>query len=157
MRNFREWLIAELFDADVKIMNVGRTGKRWGAEFIVDDSEYSFSAINRGDYWDVSFSIEAENDPYGLRGADLPKPGEKRGSAVKVFAAVRRCVEMFMKDVSPSVIQFSANAMEPSRVKLYERMAGQMAKAWNWKFEKDDPQNGHQVTYVLSHPDAERY
>lgn len=65
--------------------------------------------------WVISFAEGEEDD------AIYTKTGS--GTPMQVFAFVIDCINDFIIDMEPETFQFSASFSEPSRMKLYQRIA----------------------------------
>lgn len=52
------------------------------------------------------------------------------GDEFLVFGTVMAIIQEYMKRYSPNAVTFSAEAKEPSRIKLYDRMVKRMANGW---------------------------
>lgn len=56
-----------------------------------------------------------------------------KGNAINVFNAVLKCCDEYMKNTrKPQSITFVASLSEPSRVKLYKRMANRLAQSYGY-------------------------
>lgn len=53
---------------------------------------------------------------------------KSKGTALQLFAALPKVVEMFIKAKQPTTFYFTADPFETSRVKLYTRLAKRIAK-----------------------------
>jgi len=71
------------------------------------------------DYWDIAFTDN-----------NMSSSKTGRGSAVEIFATVGAIIKEFIKKTDPRMIKFSAIDNEPSRVKLYKRLAAMGAKTF---------------------------
>jgi flavoprotein len=104
--------------------------------FVVGEMEYVFHAYetqtndDKGNQvWNVAFRAQKGNrTSHGITGS---------GNASQVMAAVIQCIKKWI-ELYPKVVTFffSAKLDEPSRVKLYSRMA-QSIKVPGWKMYKE--------------------
>jgi hypothetical protein len=111
---FREWFFCnEVFDqsAPYKWINASQEAAR--AEFNVNDKRYAVVFINDSGMWEVDFFKIGDADGHGITGT---------GNASQVFATVMRVVQDFKNKYKSPPLTFAANNMEPSRIKLYDKM-----------------------------------
>lgn len=73
------------------------------------------------------------------------------GNALEVFGTVMACIRDYVSKARPASIRFSAS--EPSRIRLYNRLANNVAKELGWELTTNkSPMYGMQ--YTLSAPNA---
>jgi len=106
--------INELFDTKVDIKVKWQDSYSVRYIFTINDKEYMFNAVNddQKGVWEILFA---------LKGVEGGSEITNTGNATQVFAAVSKCMDMFMKKVKPDAFYFSAK--EPSRIKLYKRFS----------------------------------
>jgi hypothetical protein len=123
----QHYLINELFDTDVPIKIEKESKDVCSYYFDIEDIPYNFLALKNavGEKWSVAF-FQA-TDKIGT--SDITGVG----NAPQVFSAVKKCFEKFTKKSKPQMFMFSAK--EPSRKKLYDRMAKLVPKFIPYKFK----------------------
>ena len=106
--------INELFDTKVDIKVDWQDTSSLRYVFTINDNEYFFTAdtYKQKEAWEIWFA---------LKGVEGGSEITNTGNATQVFAAVSKCMDMFMKKVKPDAFYFSAK--EPSRIKLYKRFS----------------------------------
>jgi hypothetical protein len=119
---FRDY-IEESFNTDVSIDIVFQKHKMHRYKFNVGD-DYVFEALKMIDGWEIAFSNLTVDI---VKGVGIL--GSK--SFMKVFSAVVKCFDMFVKKEKPRTIIFTA--YEPSRIKLYDRFAKHIENRYNYK------------------------
>jgi len=100
---------------------------QWAADIKLHDPEEEFR-----DAWDVHFSVSgtADADYYshdGITGT---------GNAILVFSTVIEIINHAIESKNIQTLVFGANNKEPTRVKLYNRMAAYFAKN-GWRYIDD--------------------
>lgn len=105
-----------MFDADLTVGEVKRLG-------IKDWKKHSI--------WQITFGLEIDNDPDDYHEEIFDTGGQQ----IKVFASVIDIVRDFVKRKQPDILFFTAK--EPSRIKLYNRLATRLAKMMDGKVVKD--------------------
>lgn len=91
------------------------------AKFLVKDNNYEVTAENHDDEgWLFEFTLDGEAELTGT------------GNEFEVFATVKEVFTVFIKKMKPEKFTFGASEDEPSRVKLYKRMAKQIASKFNY-------------------------
>jgi hypothetical protein len=113
-------LLNESFDTGKKLKVIAHSNTPdWiEYEFDVEGNKYDFHAssdVELGSLWSVEF---AKIDSYGY---DERYGVTGTGRQMKVFAAVARCFDIFIKSKKPKVFYFTAE--NRSRQKLYDRFA----------------------------------
>lgn len=110
--------------------------------------EYDFRARNPySGTWHVDFTSKKKGGEPTHKQSELEQPKD----AFKVFETVGFCVRKLIEDKQPSRIVFTADAKEPSRVKLYDRLAKLIADKADYNLSIDRPSNGVPlVTYALT-------
>lgn len=78
---------------------------------------------NGGRTWGIAFGI-ADKDDVML---EMKKTGTSGGAAVAIFRKVGSAVNSFVEQVQPERFHFSADASEPTRVKLYDKLSKVLA------------------------------
>lgn len=115
---------------------IERDPKEWEASFKINDVRYRVFLIGQ-DGRSVSLSFATGDNREDITGD---------GNAFQVFATLKAILDDFLRHRKPKSISFSAN--ESSRIKLYHRMANQLAQAVGGKVElfRSWPGRGFQVT-----------
>jgi hypothetical protein len=106
------------------------------ANFFVDGIEYTFIASDPPE-WEVVFELTTGRRKDIVGGKD----------PFRVFSGVLACLEMFIGLYSPDVFAFSAK--EPSRVKLYDRLAGTIKKRHGYGLAGSQRMSGGEVRYLF--------
>jgi hypothetical protein len=123
--------VSESFDTDVKIETVKNTRNDMTLGFDINGVPYEFFA--EGDYnwsdtcdWSIEFGIKNKHSydkKFGITGA---------GNQMKVFSAIAKCFDMFLKEKKPRIFWFEATK-ETSRRKLYDRFAKMILQKYPYK------------------------
>lgn len=109
------------------------------ATFHTDKDRFDV-ALSKGDgYMDVMFISKNH-------GLDISGDGQ----SFQIFATVAAILKDFISSNPPQPIRFSAK--EPSRAKLYQRLAQMMAKELGWKADSQETSTGRQF-YVEPYED----
>jgi len=121
--------INELFDTDV-LVNISKTAPELHIyRFGIDKIPYRFEAIfDEDEGWQIFFGIE--------KGKKIDMNISGTGNQNKVFAAVLKCLKIFLNKVKPDTIFFTAK--EPSRQKLYDRMSKVLTKMFPYKIGRQE-------------------
>ncbi len=104
----------------------------WRCYFWIDDRRFIFSAFGYSDNWEVAFKDDQ---------ADTYSSGFKitgKGDAYRIFSAVLECLRRLDGDVNPSIITFSADSTEPSRVRLYRTMIRRLAAPLGFDYDEEE-------------------
>lgn len=100
------------------------------AEFEVDELKYivNFIDLDRKNSWEVNFSAKGNYDLTGT------------GNAFIVFSTVGKILKEWILKEHPRLFVFSADAKEPSRVKLYDKLSLIIRKETGYRLslEKDE-------------------
>lgn len=120
--------LVELFQGQKNWQWMFRGSEEVQAKFEVDGVEYSYLVYEyKPGRWEIDFSNRGEqnqNKPYGITGT---------GNAAEVFGTVVDITRSFLQQY-PHVKLISFSADEPSRQKLYARMAQRLLP--DWKLER---------------------
>jgi hypothetical protein len=126
--------LTEIFDSAVKIDVDVKSSDRCKMVFVVNGMEYVFSAYENEDedkdgypIWNIAFRAQkGDVSTHGITNT---------GSAAQVMATIIQCIKKWIS-MYPMVrtFFFTASDNEPSRVRLYNRMA-QSVKLPGWKSE----------------------
>lgn len=112
-------LLMEVFDKPFEWERMESGGTSYVAEFDTGEIRYELEAHETGgdadesDYYTMEFTAHFDNHS----SQDITNTGK----SLQVFATVTVIVRDFIKRNKPNVILFTAK--EPSRVKLYDRLA----------------------------------
>ena len=132
-----DYYITEKLDLNVPIKIAANNAFTWQATFEVDGEKYQFVAdLDDTDdegswgvtFWDMSISGTFTRGSTRITG----KMGTK---ALPVFSGVASAFKKFIKQRKPDNFFFSAE--EPSRVKLYNRLAKMLAQKFNYKLDSE--------------------
>jgi hypothetical protein len=96
------------------------------------------------DKWEFGF-YDFEDDSAEITG---------KGDAAQVFATVIKIGEEFLADVKPRMVEFFADKLEPSRVKLYHRMVKTIADRTPEYEIKTQDYGGSYMRYVMIRKDS---
>lgn len=127
--------ITELFSAPLQYQWGAQDGPNWWGKFLVpgatpdekpmkvviDFTRYGHTNPPRTD---VAFAV---NSKFELTGG---------GHALEIFATVGKMFDEYLSTVKPEFLRFNANAKEPSRIRLYNRLASGLAQKYGYKLEK---------------------
>jgi hypothetical protein len=125
----------ELFDTKVNIKVDWQDTSSLRYIFTINDMEYFFTAdtYKQKEAWEIWFALKGVEGGSGIMNT---------GKATQVFAAVSKCMDMFIKKVKPDAFYFSAN--EPSRVKLYKRFSKLLTRKYkNYEVKNYKDQHGN--------------
>lgn len=119
--------LSELANRPVKL-NWNRIGRTYRVTATIPDSdpeqeshhlEIYFGMVDSEDeVWSITFSVDEEQ---GITDNKIEIP---------VFSAVMQAAKLWLNDANPRWIVATAPVDEPSRVKLYKRMASRLAPRW---------------------------
>ena len=117
------------------------SNRGWNASFKVDkNQEYNFRALKVVDRWEVVFWLNDSGK--GFDDESMGVTGTAGGSgALRVFSTIVQIFEVFVKEVEPIEIKFSADKTESTRTtraKLYHRFAKRFAKEYGYKLKMKD-------------------
>lgn len=119
--------INEIFDTNVEIDILKSSSKQhiYAFEIGYEEYQYKFDATKQlDDKWEILFGMgDSSYLEMGITGT---------GSTVQVFAAVAKCMDIFLKKVKPKKFVFSAK--EDSRKKLYLRMSKILTRKYPYTF-----------------------
>lgn len=123
--------IVELFSQPLPYQWTKHDGKHWLGKFevpgdkplkVIVDFAYFENAKN-GAWTEVAFIV---NNKFELTGG---------GHALEIFATIGKMFDDYVNMVHPEVLRFSADATEPSRVKLYNRIAKGISQKYGYTLE----------------------
>ena len=114
------------------------TAKSWKATFTTPEKyKYEFQAVRIKKRWEVTFSLE--NPPKDTHSMGVT--GSAGAGATRVFATIVQIFEVFVNEIKPFQIRFTADKTEgerPTRAKLYARFAKKFASAYGYDLETKD-------------------
>ena len=122
---FYNWL-NELFDTDVEIEK-SESLDFCTYTFKVDEKWYQMEMTKDYDHWSLLFM-----DQLGR----ISITGDTGIQAAKVFSGVVKSVKMFVRNMNPKILYFTAK--ESSRKKLYDKFAEMIEKQTKMKQVKHD-------------------
>lgn len=129
--------VHELFSKPAEWRWLEKSAGLWQAEFAIDKRNYTVSCAGAR-----SISIQFALDGYGQGITNT-------GNAVLVFATVLDIISDFLKQRKPEEFSFGAKLNQPSRVKLYRRMAKEIEQKLQYKVTEEEVQ-GDTNTYFFS-------
>jgi len=117
------------------------SNRGWNATFKVDkNQEYNFRALKVVDRWEIVFWLN--NKGKGFDDESMALTGTAGGSgALRVFGTIVQIFEVFVKEVKPTKIKFTADKTEgvrTTRAKLYARFATKFARAYGYDLKTQD-------------------
>lgn len=132
--------ITELFSAPLEYQWGDKKGLNWWGSFLVPGSKPADKPLkvvlifipkpnSSPTIVDVTFSVDFRHELTG------------GGHALEIFSTIGKMFDEYLTNVSPEVLRFSADGKEPSRVKLYNRLATGLAKKYGYTLETK-PING---------------
>ena len=94
------------------------------ASFEVEGQPFKFrvTQYSKGGAWVVNFTRVKPSGAQSIRQTPMGNPA----AAVRVFGVVRRLVTKFIATRMPPRLEFAASSAEPSRVRLYDKLAQQV-------------------------------
>lgn len=141
-------IINELLDQSAE-WNIKESNEhKYVAEFMVNEYRYVFDASG-WDYrgfttpvvkWEVSFGMDRT----------LKKTGT--GNEFLVFATVKNILLAFINQYKPQFFWFSSTQEEPSRVRLYRRMADQIAAQLGFDLEIEQRAIYRETAFTFTDP-----
>jgi hypothetical protein len=129
--------ITELFDSHIPYKWIHSTR----ADFTITDYRFIVWFAGNKDEISVGFDFEDKN---GEIHHDVTNAFKNSGVAFMVFGTVAKILSEFLKREAPNTFVFSADTSEPSRIKLYDRLAEKIGKTLPYEFENKYKQNGSQ-------------
>jgi hypothetical protein len=126
------------------------TAKGWSADFKTKDgSKYAFQAARTKKYWGVTFSLE---NPPKDKGS-MALTGTEGSGSLRVFATIAQIFEVYVNEVKPDKIMFSADKTErddarATRAKLYARFSKMIARKYGYDLKTKD--NTIDMDFVLT-------
>jgi hypothetical protein len=126
VENAQAGILTELFDAPLPFEWKQRSDQYWRGEFDVDGRNYSVACSKEANYydpridqdlsdiWELYFIPTDNTFDTGVLGVTQP---------ARVLATALTGFREFIEAVKPEMIQFTGDATQPSRVKLYRKMA----------------------------------
>jgi hypothetical protein len=133
-RHLNEIKITRKFELKKKSGFTGGSGRFFRRTIKIGENKYDIEIVptKLPREYDISF---------GIIGRPLQILGT--GNAFKVFAAVAQAIKEFLKDMNKreepvDTLTFSANADEPSRIKLYDRFAKKFEKLFGFRLTNRD-------------------
>jgi len=132
-------LVLEIFDSPVPFTFVPSEGEdhHYVAKFDVNGKSYTAQIYTDDEMgfenWIIEFDLKGKTHLTGT------------GGEIAVFATVYKILEKFVTKVEPESFSFSSTDHEPSRVKLYTRMANNLSKKFGYelKIENDGVDETH--------------
>lgn len=122
-----------------------KSPREWGANFSTDDNTY-WVYLDGHDGGEVSIVFSDDERSEEITG---------RGNSFKVFATVANIVRDFMRQRHPSMLSFTAN--EPSRIKLYKRLADNLAHELHGRVSTVNMGGTRKFRVILDQDDEEAY
>ena len=138
MGRWEEYYLIESLNLNTPIKVTANNKWTWQATFKVGEVEYRFAADYDDDLdddpaeWGVTFWNMSVPSHFSSGSTDLT--GDAGTSSLKVFSGVASAFVKFIKQRKPD--EFFFNAEEPSRVRLYNRLAKIVAQKSGYKMTK---------------------
>jgi len=139
MGKLQEYLITEKLSLNVPVKVIANNAYTWQATFEVDGVLYRFAA----DFDDeplpgeeeltlgIVFFNMSEPTRFGIGSSKMT--GKMGAKALSVFSGVASAFKKFISDRKP--YEFFFTAEEPSRIKLYNRLAKMISQKFNYKLK----------------------
>jgi len=125
MKTFKEYLAELSFNSkdNTKEWKNTRNDRFWDARFITSSGQnVTFRAYEQeNEYWEISFLV----------GTDWNITG--KGEVVEIFTTIYDIFKVWLKDKNPK--EFSFNAKEKSRDRLYRRFAKHIEKTTKYNLD----------------------
>lgn len=131
-------LVTELFDKAAQWQVETNTAKYFSAAFNIGDGKYTVEANHTNKTWQIVF---ARNGDY---------KATSTGNEFEVFATIKAIVNDFVTKKQPTNFQFSAASDEPTRIRLYDRMAKGLSDQHGYKLERKAGDGG--IYYIFTKP-----
>jgi len=143
MQDFTRWeeyYLIEKLDLNVPVKVILNNRYSWQATWEVNGVKFRFEAdMDDPDYdtpeWGITFWNMSTPSIFSSGSTDLT--GNMGASSLKVFSGVASAFKKFIRAKKPEYFFFSAN--EPSRVRLYNRLAKMLASEFHYKMGKVQP------------------
>lgn len=140
MGKLQHYLIIEKMNLNTPVKVIANNSYMWMATWEVDGVIYKFGADYDDDpmpdqdesSWGVVFLNMSEPTRFGIGSSEIT--GKMGAKALKVFSGVASAFKQFIKDRKPEEFFFTAE--EPSRIRLYNRMAKMISQKFNYKLKK---------------------
>ena len=132
--------ITELFTNPLPYKWIEKSSTLWSGKFAINSKpplnvRVDFEYHTNIDLVEIAFLV---NGQFKLTGS---------GHAIEIFSTVTKMVEEYMAQNDPKIIEFAANANEPSRVKLYTRLATSIGQIY--QYELLTKQKSSAVYFIL--------
>lgn len=137
MGRWEEYYLIESLNLNTPIKVTANNKWTWQATFKVGEVEYRFAADLDDDLdddpaeWGVTFWNMSVPSHFSSGSTDLT--GDAGTSSLKVFSGVASAFKQFIKAKKPDSFFFEAD--EPSRVRLYNRLAKIISQKLNYKLD----------------------
>ena len=137
MGRWEEYYLIESLNLNTPIKVTANNKWTWQATFKVGEVEYRFAADLDDDLdddpaeWGVTFWNMSVPSHFSSGSTDLT--GDAGTSSLKVFSGVASAFKHFIKAKKPDSFFFEAD--EPSRVRLYNRLAKIISQKLNYKLD----------------------
>jgi len=137
MGRWEEYYLIESLNLNTPIKVTANNKWTWQATFKVGEVEYRFAADYDDDLdddpaeWGVTFWNMSVPSHFSSGSTDLT--GDAGTSSLKVFSGVASAFKQFIKAKKPDSFFFEAD--EPSRVRLYNRLAKIISQKLNYKLD----------------------
>jgi len=139
MSRLNEYYLTEKLNLNVPVKVTANNAYTWQATFEVDGVLYRFAADFDDEplpdedevSWGVVFFNMSEPTRFGIGSSKVT--GKMGAKALSVFSGVASAFKKFISDRKPDEFFFTAE--EPSRIKLYNRMAKMISQKFNYKLK----------------------
>lgn len=143
MQDFTRWeeyYLIEKLDLNVPVKVTVNNKILWQATWEINGVKFRFVADSEDEFgddvfpeWSITFWNMSTPSIFSSGSADLT--GDMGASSLKVFSGVASAFKKFIRAKKPQHFFFTAE--EPSRVRLYNRLAKMIASEFHYKMEKD--------------------
>lgn len=114
----------------IKVIKDDTRVGEYRSEFKATDQTYTFAADeNKSGTWDVFFADQEDN---------IQLSGKAGTSALAVMRSAGAALDKFVGDKKPESFKFTADLDEPSRVRLYDRVAGIIASTHGYSISREE-------------------
>ena len=131
------------FSKNIPVKVLDEKGDRFRTQFEIDGVSYLFAATllkRKSDEWDIIFV------PVDSSALNIQRP-TKRMDAIKVFSAVAKSLDMFLKRYNPNTFKFSP--ADAKLEKMYKRIAPKLAISYSQYDYSTDPKGLGSHVYTL--------
>ncbi len=108
-------------------------GRTYTTKFHADGKEFFFEGVKDEEGWHIGFGRQSHRG-----GNTAMMTHDPTVSPIKVLREVQLAIDHFVKAKQPETMLFTAEKWEKSRVKLYDRVVGEIGKTYGYVPETHD-------------------